>query len=170
MILAGVKNYFTSNTEAHFLAPQFYIFQKIVLWQKSKFKCLSCHKTCHFRVIVLMLFSWFFSSCTPVQHGYKIDDDMPSKLQKMVDEKANINQIIMAFGSPSFANSPINDTICYVEANGKKIAFNRFYKPTYRFLCVIFENQIAKETKSWTLAKIEKMKMTNYNFKLEKPL
>ncbi|GEM_PF-2852590 len=112
----------------------------------------------------------FISTCTPVQHGYKIEDDMPTRLQKMVEEKANINQIIATFGSPSFANSPMNDTICYVEANGKKIAFNRFYKPTYKFLCVVFENQIAKEVSSWTLAKVEKKKMINYSFEPEKPL
>ena len=167
---ARVRNYFISNAKAICLVLRFYIFQTIALWQKSIFTRSPYCQTDYLRVIVVMLFSCVFSSCSPVQHGYKIEDDMPSKIQKMVDEKANINQIIMTFGSPSFANSPINDTICYVEANGKKIAFNRFYKPTYKFLCIIFENQIAKETKSWTLAKIEKMKMTNYNFKLEKPL
>lgn len=88
----------------------------------------------------------------------------------MVDKHATMTEILEKFGSPSFVNSPINDTICYVEANGKKIAFNRFYKPTYRYQCIVFENNKAVKLIKNTITKIEKKKMTKYDIKLEKPL
>ena len=91
-------------------------------------------------------------------------------IQQLVSQKANINQIINKLGSPSFVNSPINDTLCYIDANGKKVAFNRFYRPNYQFLCIIFENQIAKEIKQASLSQIKKTKMIKFDTSFEKPL
>jgi hypothetical protein len=111
------------------------------------------------------------SSCTPMHRGYKFEDDDAVTLQQMVDKKANINQIINKFGSPSFINSPINDTLCYIDADGKKVAFNRFFKPNYQFMCVFFnEKQIATELKIMSLTKIKKTKMVEYNTSFNKPL
>jgi len=91
-------------------------------------------------------------------------------MRQMVAQKATIQQIIDKFGSPSFINSPVNDTICYVEANGKKVAFNRFYAPTYQFACITFENDVAKDIQIKSISSIQKQKMVKYNTSFEKPL
>ena len=102
--------------------------------------------------------------------GYKIEEKQEKILQEMVNKKCTLSDIINEFGSPTFVNAPMNDTICYVEGEGKKIAFNRFYKPTYRFLCVSFENNIAQKLTSKTINKIEKQKMIKYDLTFKKQL
>ena len=110
-------------------------------------------------------------SCTSAHKGYKLEEDTNVNLQRMVEKRATIQQVISKFGSPTFINSPINDTICYIDADGKKVAFNRFFRPSYQFVCVIFdENQTAKELKQMSLTKIEKSRMVRYDTSFEQPL
>ena len=106
------------------------------------------------KFIFTIFFLLILNNCTPVHKGYKIEEGQKEKMQSMVDKKYTLNQVINEFGSPTFVNSPINDTICYVEGEGKKVAFNRFYRPTYRFLCISFENNIAQKLENMTLNKI----------------
>ena len=99
---------------------------------------MKVYKLYIFMYIVILMSA---SSCTPIHRGYKFEDDDAVTLQQMVEKKANINQIINKFGSPRFINSPINDTLCYIDADGKKVAFNRFFKPNYQFMCVFFNEK-----------------------------
>ena len=121
-------------------------------------------------IVAYLMSTFILTYCSKVHKGYKFETNDAMTIQQMVSQGANINQIINKFGSPSFVNSPINDTICYIDANGKKVAFNRFYKPTYQFLCIVFENQIAKEIKQMSLTNIQTAKMISYDIKFDKPL
>ena len=123
-------------------------------------------------VVIFICFcgAMFAQSCSSVHRGYKFEDGDALTMRQMVEQKATIQQIINKFGSPSFINSPVNDTICYVEANGKKVAFNRFYAPTYQFACITFENDVAKDIQIKSISSIKKQKMVKYNTSFEKPL
>ena len=112
----------------------------------------------------------FLQSCSSVHRGYKFEDGDTLTMRQMVLQKSTIQQIMNKFGSPSFINAPINDTICYVEANGKKIAFNRFYAPTYQFACITFENDVAKDLQIKSISSIKKQKMVKYDTSFNKPL
>ena len=122
------------------------------------------------KIFFLSIVITSITACSSVHKGYKVEEDDKMIIQQLVSQKANINQIINKLGSPSFVNSPINDTLCYIDANGKKVAFNRFYRPNYQFLCIIFENQIAKEIKQASLSQIKKTKMIKFDTSFEKPL
>ena len=122
-------------------------------------------------VVLCVIYSiTVLQSCYSVHRGYKFEDGDTLTMRQMVEQKATIQQIIDNFGAPSFINAPMNDTICYVEANGKKIAFNRFYAPTYQFACITFENDVAKDIQIKSISSIKKQKMVKYNTNFEKPL
>ena len=124
-------------------------------------------------IIIILCFLYTITvlqACSSVHRGYKFEDGDTATMRQMVGQKATIQQIINNFGSPSFVNAPMNDTICYVEANGKKIAFNRFYAPTYQFACITFENDVAKDIQIKSISSIKKQKMVKYNTSFEKPL
>ncbi len=110
------------------------------------------------------------SGCLPVHRGYKFEEDDIENIQDAVSKNLTMKEIIEKFGSPSFINSPMNDIICYIDADGKRVSFNRFYRPNYQFVCIKFENQIAKEIKQMSITKIQKTKMVKYNTIFTKPV
>ena len=124
------------------------------------------------KIILYSIFSCLvLSNCEKVHKGYKFYDNDKEKMEKMVEDHSTIQEIINEFGSPSFVNSPINDMICYIDAEGKKVAFNRFYSPTYHFMCIVFdEEKKAKELKKQSLTKIKKSKMVKFDTNFQKPL
>lgn len=127
------------------------------------FNTFFCSLFIYFSIIVL-------SSCTNIHHGYKFEKDDDLTIQKMVENKVTISEIVNKFGSPTFINNPINDTICYIGGDGKRMALSRFYKPTYHYVCIVFENGRAKALQNKTIEKINKEKMVNYDISFEKPL
>ena len=134
-----------------------------------------CHSTYSHVMRIIFFYICLFLATFPIgcissHKGYKIEDDMSINLQRMVSNRATVHEIINKFGSPTFINNPINDTFCYIDANDKKVAFNRFYKPNYQFICVVFEQERAKELKQMSLTKIKKTKMVKYDTSFEKPL
>lgn len=108
--------------------------------------------------------------CYSVHHGYQFDDqkEVEETLQMMVDRSAKIDDIVAKFGSPTFINSPINDTLCYASADGSKIMFNRFYNPKYAIMCVSFINGIAKKLEVKKVEHIKKEKFVKYDIKFDK--
>ena len=110
------------------------------------------------------------SSCSSVHHGYKFEDGDKETIKSMVERKSNIQEIINKFGSPTFINSPINDLLCYVSVDGKRIPFNRFYKPKYDFVCVQIENGIAKGMYWKTFDNIKEEKMVKYDNSIDELL
>ena len=128
------------------------------------------HKIVLHSFFLVLLPLLFATNCTNVHRGTTLENTTFSQMKKMVDKKSTMQQITDEFGAPSFINSPIDDTICYVEAKGKKVAFNRFYNPTYNFVCVSFKNGIANSIESFSLVKIKQEKFVKYKTNLKKPV
>lgn len=110
------------------------------------------------------------NGCLSVHRGYKFEENDEIDIKTAVEKKLTMTEIIDKFGSPSFINHPMNDIICYIDAEGKRVSFNRFFKPNYQFMCIFFENQVAKELKQMSLTRIKKTKMTKYNTSFKKPI
>ena len=88
----------------------------------------------------------------------------------MVSQGYTKQQIVNELGSPSFINSPMNDTFCYVGAEGRKVAFNRFYRPKYNLSCITFEGERASKIINKTFDQVKVEKFTKYKVNAEKPL
>ncbi len=121
------------------------------------------------RNILLFTLILTLSYCVPVHHGYKFEDkEQIDKVKEMVTNDDSISQIISYFGSPSFINSPFNDTICYISADGKRVAFNRFYNPTYHLLCFTFKENKVVDLIDKDINNLKEAKFTKYKMKLNK--
>ena len=105
--------------------------------------------------------------CNNVHHGYKFEENDKSTMQEMVNQHKTIQEIINHFGSPTFINSPINDLICYASVDGRSVPFNRFYKPTYDFVCIKTKNNIAQSLEQKTFNEIKEEKLISYNNKID---
>lgn len=123
-----------------------------------------------FSLSILLISIFYTTNCTTVNKGYGVEEDTDEEMIEMANKNASIQEFMEKFGSPSFINAPKNDTICYVYAKGKQIAFNRFYKPIHQYICITFENNVAKSYEQKSLTKINKVKMKKFDTKFEKPL
>lgn len=121
------------------------------------------------RNILSLILILTLSHCVPVHHGYKFEDnEQINTAKEMANNGSSISEIISYLGSPSFINSPINDTICYISADGKRVAFNRFYNPTYHLLCFTFKENKVVSLIDEKINNLREAKFSNYKFKLNK--
>lgn len=120
--------------------------------------------------VLFLCIGLLFASCSNVHHGYKFEDGDKDTIKEMVARHSHIQEIINKFGSPTFINSPINDLLCYVSVDGKRVPFNRFYKPKYDFVCVQVENGLAKGMYFKTFDNIKEEKMVKYDNSIDELL
>ena len=122
---------------------------------------------------LLLLFSFnlcVLSNCYKVERGYNEEKDTLKEIQEMVKNHDTMNEFVFKLGSPTFTNQPENNIICYVSGKGTKVAFNRFYKPTYLSICIKFKNNKAQDMIVKNISNIKKEKMTDFKIDFKKPL
>lgn len=121
------------------------------------------------KVLLLILPILTLSYCFPVHHSYKFEDkEQINTAKEMAKNGAIISEIVSYLGSPSFINSPINDTICYISEDGKRVAFVRFYNPTYHLLCFTFKEKKVIDIIDKEMNNLKDTKLTKYKFKINK--
>lgn len=121
------------------------------------------------KTLLLIVAIFTLSHCYPIHHSYKFEDkEQINTAKEMAKNDMAINKIVSYLGSPSFINSPMNDTICYISEEGKRIAFVRFYNPTYHLLCFTFKEQKVIDVIDKEINNLKDTKFTKYKFKINK--
>ena len=124
-----------------------------------------------FNLYISIVAVFLLYGCNPVHRGYKFEERDIENLQKAVKNHATFDSIVHDFGTPSYINSPMNNTICYIEANGKRFAFDRFFKPTYKIACIEFNKKnISIKLTYKELKEPKKAKILDYKTSLKKPV
>ena len=121
------------------------------------------------RIYLILFLVNFIVSCKTVHHGYKFENqEQIQSIKSMVNNKYSIEKVINVLGSPTFINSPINDTMCYAGVDIKSVAFNPFFYQKYAIVCISFEENIAKDIIIKEYTDIKEEKFIKYNVSLKK--